>query len=44
MARSSAAHYIRELLPKPQYWPVMPPDQAPERVRERILEFRRTVG
>jgi pimeloyl-ACP methyl ester carboxylesterase len=41
---TSAAHYVRELMPKSQYWPVMPPDQAPERVRERILEFRRAVG
>ncbi len=41
---TSAAHYLRELMPKAEYWPVMPPDQAPERVRERIVEFRRTVG
>ena len=41
---TSAAHYLRELLPKAEYWPVMPPDQAPERVRDRILEFRRVVG
>jgi pimeloyl-ACP methyl ester carboxylesterase len=41
---TSAAHYLRELLPKSEYWPVMPPDQAPTRVRERIVEFRRKVG
>jgi len=39
---TSAAQYLRELLPKAEYWPVMPPEQA--RVRERILEFRRKVG
>ncbi len=38
---TSASHYLRELLPKAEYWPVMPPDQTPDRVRERILEFRR---
>ena len=41
---TSAAHYVRELLPKPEFWPVMPPEQAPERVRDRILEFRRAHG
>jgi pimeloyl-ACP methyl ester carboxylesterase len=41
---TSAAHFVRELHPKAQFWPVMPPDQAPERVRDRILEFRHTVG
>lgn len=41
---TSAAHYVRELLPKPEFWPVMPPEQAPERVHERILEFRRAHG
>jgi pimeloyl-ACP methyl ester carboxylesterase len=37
----SGAHYLRELLPQPEFWPVMPPEQTPERVRERILEFGR---
>ncbi len=41
---TSAAHYLRELMPKAEFWPVMPPDQSPDRVRERILEFRRKVG
>jgi hypothetical protein len=38
---TSASYYLRELLPKSEFWPVMPPDQTPDRVRERILEFRR---
>src|SRR5262245_58899889 len=38
---TSGAHYLREMLPKSEYWPVMPPEQAPERVRDRILEFGR---
>ena len=38
---TSGAHYLRELLPQPEYWAVMPPEQTPERVRERILEFGR---
>jgi len=28
-------------LPQPEFWTVMPPEQTPERVRERILEFGR---
>ena len=39
---ASGAHYLRELLPQPEFWPVMPPEQTPERVRDRILEFGRT--
>src|SRR5262245_46271650 len=35
---------VHELLPRSEYWPVMPPEQTPERVRDRILEFRRMVG
>jgi pimeloyl-ACP methyl ester carboxylesterase len=38
---TSGAHYLRELLPTPEFWPVMPPEQTPDRVRDRILEFRR---
>ncbi len=38
---TSGAHYLREMLPKSDYWPVMPPEQTPERVRDRILEFGR---
>ena len=36
---TSGAHYLREVLPQPEFWPVMPPEQTPERVRNRILEF-----
>jgi hypothetical protein len=38
---SSGANYLRELLPQAEFWPVMPPEQTPDRVRERILEFGR---
>jgi len=38
---TSGAHYLRELLPQPEFWLVMPPAQTPERVRDRILEFGR---
>ncbi len=36
---TSGAHYLRELLPQSEFWDVMPPEQSPERVRDRILEF-----
>ena len=38
---ASGAFYLRELLPQPEFWPVMPPEQTPDRVRDRILEFGR---
>jgi hypothetical protein len=38
---ASGAHYLRELLAQPEFWPVMPPEQTPDRVRDRILEFGR---
>ena len=38
---TSGAHYLRELLPQPEFWNVMPPEQTPERVRDRIVEFGR---
>lgn len=38
---TSGAHSLRELLPQPEFWPVMPPEQTPDRVRDRILEFGR---
>jgi pimeloyl-ACP methyl ester carboxylesterase len=38
---TSGAHYLREQLPRPEFWPVMPPEQTPERVRDRIVEFGR---
>ncbi len=36
---ASGAFYLRELLPQPELWPVMPPEQTPDRVRGRIVEF-----
>jgi pimeloyl-ACP methyl ester carboxylesterase len=38
---ASGAFYLRELLPQPELWPVMPPEQTTERVVARILEFGR---
>jgi len=38
---TSGAHYLRELLPQPELWPVMPPEQTTERVVARIVEFGR---
>jgi pimeloyl-ACP methyl ester carboxylesterase len=38
---TSGAHYLREMLATPEFWPVMPPEQTPDRVRDRILEFGR---
>jgi hypothetical protein len=38
---TSGAHYLRELLPQPEFWTLMPPEQTPERVRDRIREFGR---
>src|SRR5262249_16159856 len=38
---ASSAYYLREMLPQPELWPVMPPEQTAERVRDRILEFGR---
>jgi pimeloyl-ACP methyl ester carboxylesterase len=41
---TSGAQYLREMLSASEYWPVMPPEQTPERVRDRILEFGRAHG
>ncbi len=41
---TSAAHYLRELLPKADFWNVMPPQQTTQNVCERILEFCRLHG
>jgi hypothetical protein len=41
---TSGAHYLRELLPKADFWNVMPPEQTTERVCERILNFCRLHG
>jgi pimeloyl-ACP methyl ester carboxylesterase len=38
---TSAAHYLRECLPHPEFWNVMPPEQTTKRICERILEFLR---
>lgn len=38
---TSAAHYLRELLPRADFWSVMPPQQTTEKVCNRILEFCR---
>jgi hypothetical protein len=38
---TSAAHYLRELLPKADFWNVMPPEQTTRNTCERILEFCR---
>ena len=41
---TSGAHYLRELLPQPEFWPVMPPEQTTARLCDRILEFGRAHG
>ncbi|MGH7773178.1 MAG: alpha/beta fold hydrolase [Candidatus Binatia bacterium] len=41
---TSAAHYLRECLPQPEFWNVMPPEQTTKKVCGRILEFCRTHG
>jgi pimeloyl-ACP methyl ester carboxylesterase len=38
---TSGAHYLRELLPKSEFWNVMPPEQTTQKICERILEFCR---
>ncbi len=38
---TSGAHYLRECLPQPEFWNVMPPDQTTGNVCERTLEFTR---
>jgi pimeloyl-ACP methyl ester carboxylesterase len=38
---TSGAHYLRELLPKADFWNVMPPEQTTQKVCDRILEFGR---
>lgn len=38
---TSGAHYLRELLPRAEFWPVMPPEQATASVCDRVLEFCR---
>jgi pimeloyl-ACP methyl ester carboxylesterase len=41
---TSGAHYLRELLPKADFWNVMPPEQTTRNICERILEFCRLHG
>ena len=38
---TSGAHYLRELLPKSDFWAVMPPEQSTQNICDRILEFCR---
>lgn len=38
---TSGAHYLRELLPKSDFWNVMPPEQSTEKVCDQILGFCR---
>lgn len=38
---TSAAHYLRECLPKNEFWNVMPPQQSTRKVCDQILEFCR---
>jgi pimeloyl-ACP methyl ester carboxylesterase len=38
---TSGAHYLRELLPKSDFWNVMPPEQTTQKVCDRLLEFCR---
>jgi hypothetical protein len=38
---TSGAHYLRELLPKAEFWNVMPPQQSTQKGCDRILEFAR---
>jgi pimeloyl-ACP methyl ester carboxylesterase len=38
---TSGAHYLRELLPKADFFNVMPPEQSTRKVCDRILEFCR---
>jgi hypothetical protein len=36
---TSAAHYLRELLPNASFWNALPPEQTTREVCDRILEF-----
>ena len=36
---TSGAHYLRECLPYPEFWDVMPPDQNTQSTCDKILEF-----
>jgi pimeloyl-ACP methyl ester carboxylesterase len=38
---TSGAHYLRELLPKADFWNVMPPEQTTQKVCDRVLDYCR---
>lgn len=38
---TSGAHYLRELLPRADFWNVMPPEQTTQKVCDRVLEYCR---
>jgi pimeloyl-ACP methyl ester carboxylesterase len=39
---TSGAHYLRELLPKSDFWNVMPPEQTTQNICDRVLQFCRS--
>ena len=41
---TSAAHYLRELLPNASFWNVLPPEQTTRSVCDRIMEFARELS
>ncbi len=41
---TSGAHYLRELLPKSEFWNLMPPEQTTQKICDRILGFCRVHG
>jgi pimeloyl-ACP methyl ester carboxylesterase len=41
---TSAAHYLRELLPNASFWNVLAPEQSTREVCDRILEFSRDLS
>ena len=41
---TSAAHYLRELLPNATFWNVPPPEQTTRAVCDRILKFSREMS
>lgn len=41
---TSAAHYLRELLPQAYFWNVLPPEQNASKVCGRIIDFARQLS
>jgi pimeloyl-ACP methyl ester carboxylesterase len=41
---TSAAHYLRELLPDASFWNVLPPEQTTRKVCDKIVEFYRQAS